>query len=174
LNIFANNFENIKITQSIKLFASLPYAFLPFFHAFHTSITQIEYNAKAKTYEISVRVFTDDLTKAIDIQNKTHNTKIEDGDKNEQSIFKYINTHFSIVSAQNKKVEFKFIGKENEDLATWIYIEIPESALSKGTKIQQNVLMDLFDDQVNILNFKKADERRTLLFDTKNKVKTWE
>ncbi|MES2794942.1 MAG: DUF6702 family protein, partial [Bacteroidota bacterium] len=45
-------------------------------HAFHTSITQIDYNSKAKNYEISVRIFTDDFEKAIDFENKIKGTKI--------------------------------------------------------------------------------------------------
>jgi hypothetical protein len=143
-------------------------------HAFHTSITQIEYNAKAKTYEISVRLFSDDFARAIDLENKTKNTKIEDGDKNEKVVFDYVNKHFSIVSPQNKKAVLKFIGKENEDLATWIYIELPVDQLTNGCKIQQISMMELFDDQVNILNYRNGEIRKTLLFDSKNKVKIWE
>ena len=173
-SVFSSNFENAKIIYSKKLFATLPYASLPSFHAFHTSITQIEYNSKAKTFEISVRIFTDDFEKAIVTENKLKSIKIEDGDKNDALVSAYVLKHFSIISPENKKAIFKYIGKENEDLATWVYIELPAESLAKGAKIQQNCLMELFDDQVNILNYRKGEERKTLLFDTKNKVKIWE
>jgi hypothetical protein len=143
-------------------------------HAFHTSITQIDYNSKAKTYEISLRLFSDDFAKAIDTENKTRNTKIEDGDKTDAVVSAYVLKHFLIISPQNKKANLKYIGKENEDLATWVYLEIPAESLTTGSKIQQNCLMELFDDQVNILNYRKGEERKTLIFDTKNKVKVWE
>ena len=39
-------------------------------HAFHTSITEMRYNPKAKTFEISLRVFTDDLEKTLSINNQ--------------------------------------------------------------------------------------------------------
>ena len=144
------------------------------YHAFHTSITQIEYNSKAKTYEISVRLFTDDFETAIDTENKIKGTKILDGDKNDALIAAYISKHFTITSSQNKKASFKYIGKENEDLATWIYLELPADQLTKGSKIQQIAMMELFDDQVNILNYRNGEKRKTLLFDSKNKVKIWE
>jgi hypothetical protein len=140
-------------------------------HAFHTSITQLEYNAKNKTYEVSVRIFSDDFARAIDLQNHTKNTIIQDGDKNDKVVFDYVNKHFAIFSPKNKKINLKFIGKENEDLATWIYIEIPAENFVKGAKIQQNVMMELFEDQINIVNIKKGEERKSFLFNIKNKVK---
>jgi hypothetical protein len=144
------------------------------FHAFHTSITQIEYNSKAKNYEISVRIFTDDFETAINTENKSKGTKIQDGDKNDALVSAYVLKHFSIISPQNKKAILKYIGKENEDLATWLYFEMAEDSFVKGSKIQQNVLMELFDDQVNIVNIKKGDDRKSLLFDLKNKTKIFE
>jgi hypothetical protein len=143
-------------------------------HAFHTSITQIELNQKSKTFEISVRVFTDDLEKAINTKNKIKGTKILDDDNNDALVSSYISSCFSIISPTNKKNIYKYIGKEKEDLATWIYLELPAEALMKGSKIYQNVLMELYSDQVNIVNFKKSDERKSFLFDAKNKVKVWE
>ncbi len=143
-------------------------------HAFHTSITQIDYISKSKTYEISVRIFTDDFEKAIERANKKKDIKIEDGDKNDTLISNYISSHFVLTSPSNKKIYYKYIGKENEDQATWIYLELVGDLLIKGTKIQQNVLLELYDDQVNILNYRHHDERKTLLFDLKNKVRLWE
>ena len=143
-------------------------------HAFHTSITQIDYNPKAKSYEVSIRIFTDDFELAINTENKTKGTKIHDDDKNDGLVSAYVLKHFSIISPQNKKANLKYIGKENEDLATWLYFELPEGSLAKGSRIQQNVLMELFDDQVNIVNIKKGEERKSLLFDLKNKIKVFE
>lgn len=169
--LFFVNFEAISTVPNSSLITHLSSLKI---HAFHTSITQIDYNSKAKTYEISVRLFSDDFAKAIDTENKTRNTKIEDGDKNDAVVSAYVLKHFSIISPQNKRATFKYIGKENEDLATWVYLEIPAESLTTGSKIQQNCLMELFDDQVNILNYRKGEERKTLIFDAKNKVKVWD
>lgn len=143
-------------------------------HAFHTSITQIEYNSKAKSYEVSIRIFTDDLETAIDAANHKKGTKIVNGDKNDALLANYLNQHFSLVTPQNKKIALNYIGKENEELATWIYLEIADEPFAKGTKIQQNVMMELFDDQVNIVNFKKGELRKSFLFNKNNQVKNWE
>ena len=34
-------------------------------HDFHTSLAEVEYNTSSKTFEISLRVFTDDFEKAL-------------------------------------------------------------------------------------------------------------
>ena len=143
-------------------------------HAFHTSITQIEYNTKAKSYEVSIRIFTDDLETAIDAANHKKGTKIVNGDKNDILLANYLNHHFSLLTPQNKKIALNYIGKENEELATWIYLEIADEPFVAGTKIQQNVLMELFEDQVNIVNFKKGELRKSFLFNKNSQVKNWE
>ncbi len=143
-------------------------------HAFHTSITQIEYNPKTKSYEVSMRIFTDDLEAALDAANQKKGIKIINGDKNDAILAAYLNQHFNIYLPQNQKVKYKYIGKENEDLATWVYLEITDEPFATSTKIQQNVLMELFDDQVNIVNFKKSETKKSLLFNKGNQVKAWE
>ena len=52
-------------------------------HAFHTSLTEIQYNAKEKSLEISIRMFTDDLEAALTKAN--NGQKIMIGGKNDNS-----------------------------------------------------------------------------------------
>ncbi len=139
-------------------------------HAFHTSITEMRYNPKTKAFEISLRVFTDDLEKTLSINNQNKKFVIENTDKNDPFIEQYVRKHFVIITPKNQKLIYQYVGKEKEGDATWIYLEMPVNESIRGSKIQNSVLMDVFDDQTNIVNIFMNNEKKSYLFTVKNKV----
>ena len=139
-------------------------------HAFHTSITEMRYNPKEKAFEISLRVFTDDLEKTLSANNQNKKFVIENTDKNDSFIEQYVRKHFVVTTSRNQKLIYQYVGKEKEGDATWIYLEMPANESIKGSKIQNSVLMDSFDDQTNIVNIFLKSEKKSYLFTVKNKV----
>lgn len=139
-------------------------------HAFHTSLTEIQYNPKEKSLEVSIRMFTDDLETALTKFN--NGQKIMVGGKNDNSdavLSKYIQQHFAIISPQKQKKPLSFIGKELEGDATWIYVEIPNSQDFKGCFLYNNLMQEMFDDQTNLVNFLYLGNKKTFLFNAKTK-----
>jgi hypothetical protein len=151
-------------------FLHSPSFILPNTHAFHTSITEMRYNPKEKTFEISLRVFTDDLEKTLSLNNQNKKFVIESSDKNDPFIEQYVHKHFMITTPKNQKAIYQYVGKEKEGDATWIYLEMPVNEPIKGSKIQNSVLMDSFDDQTNIVNIFMNNDKKSYLFTVKNKV----
>jgi hypothetical protein len=139
-------------------------------HSFHTSITEMRYNPKEKAFEISLRVFTDDLEKTLSLNNQNKKFVIENADKNNPFIEQYIRKHFLVITPKNQKLNYQYVGKEKEGDATWIYLEMPVNEPVKGCKIQNDVLIDSFDDQTNIVNIFVNNEKKSYLFTVKNKV----
>jgi hypothetical protein len=139
-------------------------------HAFHTSITEMRYNSKQKSFEISLRVFTDDLEKTLSLNNQNKKFVIENTDKNDLFIEQYVRKHFVITTPKNQRSIYQYVGKEKEGDATWIYLEMPVNEPIKGSKIQNSVLMDSFEDQTNIVNIFVNNEKKSYLFTIKNKV----
>ena len=140
-----------------------------FNHAFHTSITKIDHNAKQKSLEISIRVFTDDLESVLSRDNNKQHFRIENNDKNDAVIERYIRKTFKLIAKGQAKT-FDYIGKENEGEATWIYLEMPQNEALTGLKLHQNVLMDFFEDQVNIVNITFGGVRKSYVFNEKQSV----
>ncbi|WP_246859413.1 DUF6702 family protein [Spirosoma sp. KCTC 42546] len=133
-------------------------------HEFHASVTQMQYNAKDRVFEISVRIFTDDFEKAL---SAASNSKINlDGPpaKHDPLIEKYIQAHFSYVSPQKQTKPVKYVGHEVEADANWLYLEMPYTEPFKGGLLKQNVLMELFDDQVNMVNVQYQGQKKTFVF----------
>jgi hypothetical protein len=139
-------------------------------HPFHTSLTEIQYNAREKSLEITIRMFTDDLETALTKFN--NGQKIMIGGKNDNSnaiLSKYIQQHFAIITPQKQKKTLNVLGKELEGDATWIYVEVPDTAIIKDHILQNDLMQELFDDQTNLVNFFYSGNKKTFLFNSKTR-----
>lgn len=138
-------------------------------HAFHTSVTELQYNAKTKSLEISVRVFTDDLQTALTKENGNKKVVLEKNDAFDALVQRYISKRFVLISPLKQRRAYTYVGKEQEKDATWIYLEMPIKESLKGTSILNEVLMETFDDQTNIVNIIYPQEKKSLLFNNRNR-----
>jgi hypothetical protein len=143
-------------------------------HDFHTSLSEINYNDKTKSLEISIRVFTDDLELALSEINNNKKIKIE-GEKTiiDPLIEKYIMKHLAIISPQKKVKLIKYYGKEQEAEATWIYAEMADCENIKDFTLFNTLFTDLFTDQTNLVNITSGSQKKTMLFDGKTKISAW-
>lgn len=132
-------------------------------HDFHVSVTQMQYNPKERTFEISLRVFTDDLEKALSTETKTP-VHVGSTGKNDPLLEKYIRSHFAYVNPQKQAKPFTYVGHEVEADANWLYLEMPHAEPYRGGLMKQNVLMELFDDQVNMVNIQYQGQKKTFMF----------
>ncbi|GAB2573960.1 DUF6702 family protein [Spirosoma areae] len=134
-------------------------------HDVHVSVTQMQYNAKERVFEISIRVFTDDLGKALSAASTaTVNLAGTPNSKNDPFIEKYVQSHFGYVSPQKQPKPFRYVGHEVEVDAHWLYLEMPYTESFRGGLLKQNLLMELFDDQVNMVNITYQGQKKTLVF----------
>lgn len=139
-------------------------------HDFHTSITRMDYNAKEKSFEVSIRVFTDDLEKVLSKENGGQKFVVVDNDKNDPFVEKYIRKHFALVTTAKQKKPYSYLGKEQEADATWVYIEIPCPEALAGFSLQNSTMLDFFDDQVNLVNFNYQGQKKSYIFKNEDKV----
>lgn len=139
-------------------------------HDFHTSLTELQYNPKEKSYEVSIRMFTDDLENTLTKFNG--GKKVFIGGKNDNAdevIKRYIPQHFAVYTAQKQKKAMNILGKEIEGDATWVYVEIPDAQGVLGGILQNDLLVEMFDDQTNLVNFFYQNQKKTFLFNSKVK-----
>jgi len=145
------------------LFISLGYIILSFAHPFHASVCEIEYNENSHSLEISYRMFLDDLEEAI---NKKYNEKVDilkpdQKDKVDELVEKYLKEQMKY-SVNEQAVEFEYLGSEIEGYALWCFIEVPDVEMPKTLEVENGVLLELFDDQINLVHFNKEDKVRSL------------
>ncbi|WP_373511741.1 DUF6702 family protein [Persicitalea sp.] len=133
-------------------------------HEYHISVTKLNFNPSQRSLEISIRAFTDDLEKGLSLANENRRIMLRNGDDNNPLVEKYIRKHFAIADPARKLRTVQYIGKEEEADATWLYLEVPFSGNPEGWVMKNELLMEAFDDQVNMVNAKWGDDRKTYLF----------
>lgn len=131
-------------------------------HDFHASVTQMQYNPTEKVFEISIRMFTDDLEKGL-TNDQNSRVRLDSEAKNDPALEKYVRSHVAYVSGQQPK-PFNYVGHEVEADAHWLYLEMPHAEPFRGGQLKQNVLMELFDDQVNMVNIQYQGQKKTFVF----------
>ena len=156
----------------------LPLAILMFLsfssaHKFYVSVTNIVYSEDDSAFQITSRIFIDDLDKllieryGVEAKLATPNeSKIAD-----EYIGKYFRSKF-LVQLDGEVVSYNFLGKRYDNDVVICYLEIPNVKLSevKTMSIQNEVLMDLFDEQKNVVHIKwKGNKRSFVLIRENNK-----
>jgi hypothetical protein len=122
-------------------------------HDFHSSVTQVDYNEKNKSLEITVRLFTDDLCVALE---NSGAPKMELGTQGEpptanEFIASYLNRHLAF-TLNGKPIEYKYLGKEAQLDATWCYLEIDKVGSLRKLEVDNSIMLREFEDQINMVN----------------------
>lgn len=139
-------------------------------HDFHTSLTEIQYDAKTGSLEVTIRVFTDDLEEALTALNQGKKVSIEQNAKGTDALIQqYLQKHWGLISPQRQLKSFEYVGKEPELDATWLYVEVSQAQNLKGYTLFNTIFLGLFDDQTNLTNILYPNQRKTILFNQKVK-----
>lgn len=146
------------LTSSVLLTAASPK------HDYHVSVTQMQYNPGSKVFELSIRIFTDDLERALAQANNNKRFSINNKDQNDTYVSAYLQQRFSLRDAQKRILPLRYVGKEQEEDATWVYLEIPFQLPFSGNSLQNSILTEIFDDQVNMTNVILPSGKKTYLF----------
>ena len=125
-------------------------------HKFYVSLTELNYNAQSKRFEVSMRIFSDDLDQAL-LERSGIQTQLAtelEHDRADSLMSAYILENFSI-HVEDRMVALNYLGKEPESDAIWCYLESdpvsdPVSA-PQVLSIRNELLTELFPDQVNIV-----------------------
>lgn len=126
-------------------------------HPIHISIAEVDYFTDKKEIQVGLRIYTDDLEAAI---RKSGVVLGLDSSKEKTDSDKYlkgfIEADFKITANIGNGIgEMKYIGKEYEDAATWLYFTYDVNSDIDNIKILNKVILNIYDDQKNIINFRK-------------------
>lgn len=128
--------------------------FQSLFHPFYISLTEIKYNSKESSLEISQKIFWDDLEVQLA---ELHESKIDflkpkDKAHLDKILKQYILQNNEIL-VNGKKAELNYLGYEIEEDAAWFYLEAKQIPLPQKVEVRNSILHKHFDSQQNIINF---------------------
>src|SRR3954452_23162263 len=126
-----------------QFFSLVTWLILVLLHPFYISMTDINYNDKSKSLEVSVRIFTDDFEKTL---RKNCNCKVDlltKGDKKsmEALVNAYITKHLQ-VRLDGKPADLEFAGYNQEEESTWNYFQVKNVTQVKKIEIKNTLLHD--------------------------------
>ena len=135
-------------------------------HTYHASITELRYNPAKKQVEISLKVFTDDLEKALS-QGQPSTVHLDEQPRASALAAAYLQRTLRLGTRPGEVLPLQFMGMQHEADAYWLYARAPLPATGRplsSLRLRQGVLLDLFADQMNIVNFEAGGQKQSLLF----------
>ncbi|MGI4728212.1 MAG: DUF6702 family protein [Janthinobacterium lividum] len=135
-------------------------------HPFYVSITEIKQNPASHSLEISCRMFSDDLEKALEKQYHTELDIIKPKDKAlvNKLISEYVKKHLAI-RADGKALNLNYIGYEIQEDGTWSYFEVKGIDQPKKINVHDDLLYELHPEQINMMHITVGGQRKSTKVD---------
>lgn len=130
-------------------------------HPLHTTLTVFTVQADG-SMAISVRAFADDFGAAV---------RLHSGDRaatralpTDQAIESYARATLRMTDGSGRPVALTWCGARHEGDLVWLCLAVPAAARPGQLRLRDALLVERFDDQVNIVQVLRASSRATMLF----------
>ena len=141
-------------------------------HPYHFSVAELELNRETASLEVALRVFPEDLEKALRYHAERQSKKPVRLDAKEgvdERIVEYLKSAFVVVGRGAKKPasDIRWVGKELSAKEAWLYFEIPWQGDLYGARFENRVCFEHAERQINSVAIKDGTFRTTLWFTRK-------
>lgn len=155
-----------------SFFLLMPYLKLAMLvHPIHVSVTEIEMDERDKRLEIMMRVFADDLE--LTLRSSLGKPDLDilglPASECDKIVSVYLNDHFKIL-LDGRPQKYNYLGHEQEDMAFIFYIETPDVRKWKDIEIMNDIIMETYDDQSNLVHVTVGEKVRSLRLTKNNPV----
>lgn len=133
-------------------------------HPFAVTSTEVEYNEETRTFEVSMRVYPEQLEQAL--RKETGRTiSLEQSTDIDNLILRYLSSHFSIrnstiaakPTAEKSHPSIRWIGKEVTPKSVWIYFEVPFEGSLRGLVVKNSTFFEISPEQLHSITMKVND-----------------
>ncbi|MCV6604973.1 MAG: hypothetical protein OIF34_06690, partial [Porticoccaceae bacterium] len=132
-------------------------------HKFHHGLAEVDVNSATKTLEVALRLIPEDLENAL--QNELGRPfNLDHSEDADRYLVAYLARHFRILGPDGHSLPQRWVGKEVNHKAAWLYMELPYTQ-SGDYQIANTLLVDSsHGEQVNQLLFRQGKDKRSLMF----------
>jgi len=154
--------------SALRLFGLIACSFLLVgfvMHKFYVSKTIIEYNSGTQIFEITTKLFTDDLDLTLSslTGKQLHLGTQQEHPEANAILEEYMRRHFGL-AINDATVEWRWVGKEVENDLTYCYMEFYRTPDFTSLTVTNDVLMSNFEGQQNIVDLSMMGSTQTLVF----------
>lgn len=135
-------------------------------HPVHVSVCNIELSENECS--LSIKLFRDDFELAL--SNYYHSDPQTNGIRgvtDTERISNYINSSFRISQGNGKQMGIRFQKSEVIEEAIWLYYELENPGNIISLKIQNSLMLDLYDDQTNLVIIAINGKEKGYMFNRK-------
>ena len=133
-------------------------------HAYHSTLTELRYNGAKKQLELAVKVFTDDFERALSKGQPTPVNLTDAGPRPLVLAAAYVQRTLQISTPAGAPLQLQLLGMQAENDGYWLYCKVPLPGPLTGVKLRQAMLLDVFGDEVNIVNIEAGAKKQSALF----------
>lgn len=132
-------------------------------HPFHVSVTELMYNSRTHFWEMSIKLFSDDLEQAVKRRFNSKSlhlsTEKEHPEANEL-IKKYLQNHLSL-KVGDQPLKMEWIGREGDLDEIWVYVQFSDKDLKGQFYFSNTLLTDVLENQENIIHVQMGELKKT-------------
>lgn len=142
------------------------YLFSGLLHPIHVSVCDMEFDQKDQEIKMTMRIFIDDLEKELRAETGEERMDVLNPPEkySTDSLFSTYLTKHLTVKINGKPVSYHYLGHEVEDASVYCYMLIRQTPSLKTVQVFNDILMDAFDDQVNLVHVEVEEETHTMMF----------
>jgi hypothetical protein len=148
----------------------LPFALTAEAHTYHSSLTRMDYNAKEKSIEVTIRLFKHDLGPVLEKRLKKR-VDLEKTPGLDEEIFKYLADNFVLRNKNSETKKLIWVGREFESDTVLVYVEIPFDEDFDGLKLQNTIFFESFAQQTNLVVARFGEKKIDLIYQAGDKFR---
>lgn len=137
-------------------------------HKFYVSTTVIVYKEAQQSLQITSQIFIDDLELLLRKENA--NIRLAP-DSKQVEIDSLVGLYFKKklkIQTDGAPLPIHYLGKEYKNDIAVHYLELNLKEVPKSIRIENQVFLELFEDQKNIIHFKHKQTRKSFLLHKNN------
>jgi hypothetical protein len=139
-------------------------------HPVHFSVINLELDETTMQLDYTIRILQEDYVYLLSLIYDTQfhqNNGIELVTFDSTLISKYFDSAFKI-SEHNRNFKSEFVGQKTDVYDVWISFSIKLEILPENLTINNQIMLDVFLDQTNLVIFSYLNKEKGLTFDAQN------
>jgi hypothetical protein len=131
-------------------------------HPLHTTLVQLTYDAHGHMLEGTIRVFAGDFAAAV--AKRGGATTPNDDRVTDAAAFAYVSSTFRLNDAAGHAVPLAWCGSRRANDLLWLCVRAANASTPEVLELSDQMLCELFDDQINIVQSAAGEKRASRLF----------
>jgi hypothetical protein len=131
-------------------------------HPLHTTLVQLTYAEGSRQLEGSIRVFAGDFAAAVAQRNGA--AMPTDDRVSDAAALAYVTKTFTLTDASGRVVPLAWCGSRRAGDVLWLCVRASNVPALHALRLSDQMLCELFDDQINIVQATAGGRRASMLF----------